>query len=48
MKCKHMHKDAPENAVCEDCNEYAEIGERVLRNYKRLLKGGKENDTKNN
>ena len=19
MKCKHMHKDSPENAICEDC-----------------------------
>lgn len=20
MKCKHTHKDAPENSVCEDCH----------------------------
>ena len=21
MKCKHMHKDMPENAICKDCFE---------------------------
>jgi len=21
LKCEHMHKDDPENAVCEDCYE---------------------------
>lgn len=21
-KCTHVHKDAPENCVCEDCYEY--------------------------
>ena len=21
-RCEHMHKDAPENAVCEDCVNY--------------------------
>ena len=19
MKCKHVHKDAPDNAICQDC-----------------------------
>ncbi len=22
MKCKHVHKDAPENAVCSDCYDF--------------------------
>lgn len=29
MKCKHMHKDAPENAVCEDCWLKIQVVERV-------------------
>lgn len=27
MKCTHLHKDAPENAICEDC--YCECGNRI-------------------
>lgn len=22
MRCEHVHKDDPENAVCEDCYHY--------------------------
>ncbi len=47
MKCEHMHKDFPDNAICEDCNqewnsEYHMSDECV--NIDEDLKGGNEND----
>ena len=41
MKCNHVHKDAPENAQCEDCG--------TDNNLREDMKGGNnQNDRKNN
>ena len=38
MKCKHMHKDAPEDAVCGDCyRDFKLLQARFIIEY---LKGG--------
>ncbi len=49
MKCKHMHKDEPENAVCSDCADIIMVGGNPLGcgNQDCILekmKGGKENE----
>lgn len=33
MKCKHIHKDEPENAICEDClnSRCANCGKKIRR-----------------
>lgn len=36
MKCKHMHKDAPENAICKDCYKTPDYPKWIL-----AVKGGK-------
>ena len=44
MKCKHMHKDAPEKAVCEDCmaeNKHMGYYNQVSILYTTEMKGGK-------
>ena len=44
MTCKHMHKDFPENAVCEDYNNF----ENWVESMEGDMKGGKENGRKSN
>ena len=38
MKCNHVHKDAPENAQCEDCG--------TDNNLREDVKGGNNQDGK--
>ena len=52
MKCKHVHKDAPENAICEDCciimdKFRAKLMLDSALNLIKEMKGG-QNDNKNN
>ena len=47
MKCKHMHKDAPENSVCEECHWketmrfVTEVHKEAYLAVRGRLKGGK-------
>lgn len=33
MSCPHVHKDAPDNAICEDCYFEASYGEYLSSQY---------------
>ena len=45
MKCKHMHKDAPEDTLCEDCIKEVpyEKDKKYFLELNKIVKGGKEN-----
>ena len=42
MKCNHVHKDAPENAQCEDCGTDNNLREDEMKG------GNNQDDRKNN
>ena len=41
MKCKHVHKDAPDNSICEDCFN---LGYRFALRFvaEHIMKGGQD------
>ena len=43
MTCKHTHKDAPENDICEDCKEelFMDFQKGNLNILRKALKGDK-------
>ena len=43
MKCNHVHKDAPDNSICEDCYKLAMD---FKRKFQLKMKGGQD-DNKN-
>ncbi len=45
MKCKHMHKDDTENAVCNDCylKGFEDGVVKGIISLVKILKGGEEN-----
>ena len=47
MKCKHMHKDDPDNAVCKDCYNrgFIEGAAEVTKKILEKMKGGKNDKT---
>ena len=45
MKCKHMHKDAPEQDLCGDCFIEADKIGKMIKKFEKM-KGGKENGNK--